>query len=144
MSQDLLDNKFNYNRGSSLPIEQNKCSKPCWTMDKKYQLNLGWKWARFPVWKSQWWSWCHHFFSKNTLQKQNKKRLDKSIGWVTNCKRYQARALVNWSLIQGTLSYSYLMKAFGMLVVSFRGVNSKFRCYQFHTGIAKSRIVNSS
>ena len=61
--------------------------------------------------------------------KQNKKRLDKSIGWVTNCKRYQARALVNWSLIQGTLSYSYLMKAFGMLVVSFRGVNSKFRCY---------------
>ena len=36
MSQDLLDNKFNNNRGSSLPIEQNKCSKPWWTMDKKY------------------------------------------------------------------------------------------------------------
>lgn len=129
MSQDLQDNKFNNNRCRLLPIKQNKCSKPWSTMDKKYSLNLGWKWARFPVWESQW--WCHHFFSKSTLQKtkQNKKRLDKSIGWVTNCRRYQARALVNWSSIHGTLSHSFLMKVFGMLVVSIRVVNSKFHYY---------------
>ena len=66
---------------------------------------------------------------KQSKAKQNKKRLDKSIGWVTNCQRYQARALVNWSSIHGTLSHSYLMKAFGVLVVSFRGVNRKFCCY---------------
>ena len=66
---------------------------------------------------------------KTNKAKQNKKRLDKSIGWVTNCQKYQARALVNWSSIHGTLSHSYLMKAFGMVVVSFRGVNRKFRCY---------------
>ena len=66
---------------------------------------------------------------KKNETKQNKKRLDKTIGWVTNCKRYQARALVNWSSIHGTLSHSYLMKVFGMLVVSFRDVNRKFRFY---------------
>lgn len=84
---------------------------------------------------------------KKTTTKQNKtKRLDKSIGWVTNCQR-QVRALVNWSSIHGTLSHSYLMKVFGVLVVSFRVVNRKFRCYYGHTaivkhtGIAKSHIV---
>ena len=84
---------------------------------------------------------------KNKQTKQNKtKRLDKSSGWVTNCQR-QMRALVNWSSIHGTLSHSYLMKAFGVFVVSFRGVNRKFRCYYGHTaivkhtGIAKSHIV---
>ena len=39
--------------------------------------------------------------------------------------------LSTWSSIHGTLylSHSYLMKDLGMLVVSFRGVNRKFRCY---------------
>ena len=69
------------------------------------------------------------YSAKKKETKQNKKRPDKSIGWVTNCQRCQARALVNWSSIHGTLSHSYLMKAFGKLVVSFRGVNRKFRCY---------------
>lgn len=86
-------------------------------------------------------------YSAEKKTKQNKKRLDKSIGWVTNCPRYQARALVYWSSIHGTLSHSYLMKAFGVLVVSFRGINRKFRCNYGHTaivkhtGIAKSHIV---
>ena len=32
---------------------------------------------------------------KKRNTKQNKKWLDKSIGWVTNCQRYQASTLVN-------------------------------------------------
>ena len=124
MSQDLQDNKFNNNRGTLLPIEQNKCSKPCWTMDKKYKLNLGWKWARFPVWKSQWWSWCHHFFSKSTLQKQNKTKRDLISQLQLDGSQIARDRYVHLSTghrFSGGRSHSYLMKAFGMLVVSFRG-----------------------